>query len=55
MPTVTVTAGPVSGSKSTVSFASATVASGGTDLVTIVVKDKLAVTSVRTFVLRVVK
>jgi hypothetical protein len=38
-PTITVTAGAVNGTNSTVSFASPTVASGNTDLVTIVVKD----------------
>jgi hypothetical protein len=38
-PTVTVTPGPVSAANSTVSFASPTVASGGTDGVTVVVKD----------------
>jgi hypothetical protein len=38
-PTVTVTVGPVSGSTSTASFASPTVASGSTDLLMIVVKD----------------
>jgi Hypothetical glycosyl hydrolase family 15/Invasin, domain 3 len=38
-PTITVTVGPVSPSVSTVSFASSTVASGGSDVLTIVVKD----------------
>src|SRR5262249_20991863 len=38
-PTLTVTAGPVSGARSTVSFAASTVVSGQTDSVTIVVKD----------------
>jgi hypothetical protein len=38
-PTVQVTAGGISGTNSTVSFASGSVASGGTDAVTIVVKD----------------
>jgi hypothetical protein len=38
-PTVTVTAGAVSGSNSTASFATPTVASGNTDTVTLVVKD----------------
>jgi hypothetical protein len=38
-PTVQVTPGPVSGTSSTVSFATATVASGSTDTVTIRVKD----------------
>ncbi len=38
-PTVQVTAGPVSATTSTASFASPTVTSGGTDLLTLVVKD----------------
>src|SRR5262249_3555524 len=38
-PTITVTVGPVNGSKSTVGLATATVASGSTDKVTIVIKD----------------
>jgi hypothetical protein len=38
-PTITVTAGTVSGANSTVSFASPTVASGITDTVTLIVKD----------------
>ncbi|HEY2911635.1 MAG TPA: FG-GAP repeat protein, partial [Gemmataceae bacterium] len=38
-PTVQVTAGPISASKSTVNFASATDVAGATDLVTIAVKD----------------
>jgi hypothetical protein len=38
-PTITVTPGPVSGTKSTVGFASSTVASGNTDVVTLLVED----------------
>jgi len=38
-PTVQVTAGAISGANSTVSFATGTVAAGGTDLVTVAVKD----------------
>ncbi len=40
MPTVHVIAGPVSPAKSTISFATPTVASGSTDVITLAVKDK---------------